>query len=310
MNLSPLTTDGPIFLSGGRPWRWKGVSAFKLLELFARGEDISGFLDDFAGFNVLRVFWYTPRKDWGDQAWGYALGPSILKFCAMVGARGWYVELTMLTDDDPFNLSAARDMIAWLSASVMPPNLLIEASNEPQTHKAINTAALRSVLASAGVPHSSGDYEDSRHWYGTYGTAHTGRDQEWVRRAHDLLDYRIGGGPNFPEEPACKVPWVADEPIRPDQAGFNEQDFRAYFGACALLGAGGTYHYDGGKFGRRPTADEARIAAIVLEALNHFPAEAPKGAYSRPDEGTATLRTYRVGPYTVRIRPTDGKVFP
>lgn len=300
----PLTTDGPIFLSGGQPWRYKGVTAFKLCRLFADGQNIDGFLSDYAGFNVLRVFDYVPAKDWGAEAWESCTPEQWRAFLDYVNARGFYVEIVLLTDDDPARIAGARALVRDIGAH---PGVLWEAGNEPETHKAINTAALRDVLP---APCSSGNYEDSRHWYGTYGTAHTGRDGEWPRRAHDLIDYYHGSGPNFPEEPACRVPWVADEPIRPDQAGFNAGDFAAYYGACSLLGAGATLHTETGKFGRRPTEEEKRIAAVVLDALNRFPADAPRGAYSRPDEQGATLRTYKVGPYIVRIRPTDGKVFP
>lgn len=307
--LSPLSTDGQIFRQGGQPWRWKGVTAFQLLDRFAHGEDISGFLADFKGFNILRVFLYTPPKDWGAKAWDVPSPDRVVAFLKRVELDGFYVELVLLTDDDSTRFTSVRALVVTLKAA-RPPNLLLEIGNEPRTHKDINTGALKSTLDASGFLYSSGDYEDSRRWFGQWIGFHSGRDGEWPRRAHDALDYYHGGGPNFPEEPALKVPAVCDEPIRPDQAGFNEADFRAYFGTCSLLGAGGTFHFESGKYGQRPTADEKRIAAVVLEALNHFPADAPKGAYSRPDEGGATLRTYKVGPYTVRIRPTDGRVFP
>jgi hypothetical protein len=81
-----------------------------------------------------------------------------------------------------------------------------------------------------------------------------------------------------------------------------EHDFRAYFGACALFGAGATFHFEGGKFGRLPNDVEARCAAAALEGLNAFPPDAPFGAYRRVNDNT--LRTYAVGQYAVRIRPT------
>jgi hypothetical protein len=309
--LGPLTTEGPIFLSNGQPWRWKGISAFKLARLFADGQDIDGFLSDFAGFNVLRVFDYTPAKDWGAEAWDSCTPDQWRAFIAHVNARGFYVEIVLLTDDDPARIGLAETIVRALR-SVRPFCFLVEVGNEPDTHKAINTATLRDLcMTGTQFLCSSGNYEDSRHWYGTYGTAHTGRDGEWPRRAHDLFDYFHGGGPNFPEEPACRVPWVADEPAKPSDVGGNrEQDFLAYFASASLLGGGATYHFEGGKFGRRPNDEEKRFAALALEGLNAFPADAPLGAYSREDEHGDTLRTYRVGPYTVRVRPTDGRVLP
>lgn len=298
--IAPLTTDGPIFRANGQPWRWKGVSAFALLDRFAKGQDITDFLTAYRGFNLLRVWPYVPAKDWGARAWDSPSADVVIAFLSHVAAAGFYVELTLLTDDDAGRIDPAKRLIAALAAA-RPSGLVLEAANEPITHKNIDTAALRGALAASGFLYSSGDYEDSNRFYGSFLTAHTGRDGEWPRRAHDLLEYYHGGGPNAPSDPAHKVPIVADEPIRPDQAGYNEADFRAYYGTCALLGAGGTLHTETGKFGLPPTAEEARIAAVVLEALNAFPADAPTGPYSRPVE--KSLRTYAVGPWMTRVRP-------
>ena len=79
-------------------------------------------------------------------------------------------------------------------------------------------------------------------------------------------------------------------------------DFRAYFGTCALLGAGATFHSETGKFGLPPTDEERVLAAAALEGLNAFPANAPLANYTRPND--SSLRTYVMGNYSVRIRPT------
>jgi hypothetical protein len=294
----PLTTDGPIFRAGGQPWRWKGVSAFGLLNKFAKGEDISGFLADFAGFNVLRVW---PYVEWGAAGWDSPTPEVVVAFLRRCEQAGFYVELTLLTDDVGGRINQAKRLVAVLTEA-RPTNLVLEASNEPTTHKSIDTAALRSTLAASGFLYSSGDYEDSHRFYGSFLTTHTARDGEWPRRAHDVLEFYQGGGPNDPSDPAHRVPIVADEPIRPDQAGYNEADFLAYFGTCALLGAGATYHFESGKYGNWPTVDEKRIAAAVLKALDAFPADARLGPYNRPVENS--LRTYVVGHYMVRVRPT------
>lgn len=298
--LGALSTHGPIFLCDGQPWRWKGASAFQLLDRFAKGEDLGAFLADCAGFNVLRVWPYVPAQDWGASAWESPAPAIVLAFLEAMAAAGFFVELTLLTDDAPARINPTIALVRALTAA-RPANLLIEVANEPITHKAIDTAALRRVCEDSGFLFSSGDYEDSRRWFGSFLTFHSGRDAEWPRRAHDALDYYHGGGPNFRTEPACRVPCVADEPIRPDQAGFNEPDFRAYFGACALLGAGATFHCESGKFARRFTDAERRIAAVCLDALDAFPVDAPLGAYRRPVE--RSLRTYVVGDHMVRIRP-------
>jgi hypothetical protein len=285
----------------GEPWRWKGVTAFGLLDRFAKREDIEPFLLEFAGYNVLRVFSYTPVKEWGASAWDTPDTETIRSFLAFVARYGFFVELVLLTDDDTARVAPANRLIKDLAGVA---TLLLEAGNEPSTHKAIVTHALRDSLESSGLLFSSGDSEHSDWFFGNYLTAHTGRDSEWPRRAHDLLEYFNGGGPNAPSDPAHRVPIVADEPIRPDQAsGDRERDFLAYYGTCALLGAGATFHCESGKFGRRPNDDEQRFAAIALQGLNAFPAQAPKGPYRRIDEGPNSLRTYVVEPFSVRVRP-------
>lgn len=303
--LHRLTVDGPIFRSDGEPWRWRGVTAFPLLDRFARGDDLEPLLTTFRGFNLLRVFWYVT---WPGTGWGARDAATVRAFCNRVGQAGFYVELVLLTDDDPGRLEPARQLVRELSADP-PINLLIEIGNEPNIHKNIDVWALRDVLDASPFLYASGDNERNP-WFGRYLTAHTPRDSEWPRKAHDLLEYYHGGGPSAPSDPAHHVPIVADEPIRPDEAGYVDSDFLAYFATSSLLGAGATFHYDGGKFGRVPTGDEARCMQAALAGLLAFPADAPLGPYSRIDEQGNSLRTYKVGPYVVRIRPRDGVVIP
>ncbi|HMG19499.1 MAG TPA: hypothetical protein VK573_12295, partial [Gemmatimonadales bacterium] len=141
--------------------------------------------------------------------------------------------------------------------------------------------------------------------FGSHLTAHTRRDDEWPRRAHDLLEYHNGGGPHHRTDPAYRVPCVADEPAKPsDISGNKEQDYLAYAGTCALLGSGATWHCESGKYALLPTDEERRCAAAFLKGLNAFPDDAPLGHYRRLDEQGGSLRTYAVGNCAVRIRPT------
>jgi len=320
--LVPLETSGPIFLQAGQPWRWRGVSAFGQLDRFARGEDVSGFLEDFQGFNVLRVWTYVPwhAKDGTFIGWNEPAPEVVLAFLERVARDGWYVEITLLTDDDTARIAYARHLVEVLAAA-RPPNVAIEIGNEPRTNgKAIDTRALQAVLDASGLLYSSGDYEDSRRAFGRYLTTHTARDDDWPRRAHDLLEWYAGGGPNDPSDPPHRVPIVADEPpkLPQDVTGDREADTLAYYGTVSLLGAGGTFHFEQGKYSAlkivqvdgvervvptdgRPTAEEKKFAALTLAGLNAFPVDAPRGAYRRPVE--RSLRTYVVGNYMVRVRP-------
>lgn len=290
-----------VFYANGDAWRYKGVSAFKLLHRFAAGENIDPFLDAYKGFNVLRVWPYT---EWEEKSWDVEDVETTKRFLSYVGARGFYVELTLLTDDAPARLEWAKSFVAQLAADPRPTNLLLEGGNEPLTHKTIDTAALRPALDASGFVYASGDYEDSNRVFGSYGVTHTARTSDWPRRAHDLMEFYGGGGPNSPSDPAHKTPWVGDEPAKLQDVAVVAADWRAYFGTCALLGAGATFHSETGKWADLPTDDEKRMIAAALEGLDAFPPAAPNGPYRRivedgqPDYG----RTYVVGDCMTRCQ--------
>jgi len=310
--VNPPATLAPVLHPDGRIWRdfnnapvrIKGVTAFPLLDMYVKGKSIDGFLQKYKGFNLLRVFCYTPSKDWGANAWDVPTAVDARRFLGYVGNLGWNVELVLLTSDEQARLDWARSFVPQLVTGGRPQNLIIEIGNEPTTHKNINTASMKDVMEKSGVFYASGNYEKSELTFGKYGVAHTARDSEWPRRGHDLLEYYNGGGPNAPSDPAHKFPWCGDEPAKlQDVSGDKPNDWRAYFGVCSLLGAGATFHSETGKFGQLPTAEEANLAACALEGLNAYPADAPNGPYSRPVENS--LRTYVVGNYMVRVRPTS-----
>lgn len=312
--LVPLTMHGPIFYQGDMPWRYKGVSAFKLVELSRLGVNIDPFLFAYEGFNVLRVFAYTPRKEWGDHAWDWPGADDVAAFCQYVGARGWYVELVLLTDDDPANINAALWLMDELRAYDLP-NLIFEVGNEPETHKNILTRVLQPACVRSGHQYSSGNYEVSRNHFGSYLTFHPGRDYEWPRRAHDAIEFYGGGGPDSPSDPAHLIACVGDETIRPDQAtpvpgqyrngfGIPINDALAHFGALSLLGAGGTVHTESGKLGLVPFDYEREWIGAALQGLDAFPANVAMYPYDRPEAWQpGSLRSYTRGPYAVRIRP-------
>jgi hypothetical protein len=168
--LTPLGRDRKVFTENGKPWRYKGVTAFPLIDHFWRSENIDPFLDAFAGYNTLRCFDYVPSPPWATP-WNPAPIPVVREFLRDVGDRGWRVELVILTDDDPARVAPAQARIAALARE---PNLMIEAGNEPPVNQ-IDTSTLRQSLERAGILHCSGDSGEGPAWYGTYLTAHTDR---------------------------------------------------------------------------------------------------------------------------------------
>lgn len=254
---------------------------------------------------MLRTFSYTPVADWKSEAWECCPVNVLLEFLAHVAARGFFVEHVLLTDGDSDRVQQARSLVASLKIA-KPGNLFIEIENEPNTHKANTARSLKADLEASGFLFASGDYEDSKRWFGTYGTAHTARSIDWVRRAHDFLEYYHGGGPNDPSEPACKAPWVADEPAKPEDVGGDKaRDFYAYAAACSLFCSGATFHSTSGKFCRRFTPEEKELAAAMLRGLNIFPEDAALKSYRRIDESTNKNlpgRTYEVGKFLLRCQ--------
>lgn len=317
--IPPQPTPGPLqkvhapagshyfVTEDGQAWRWKGVSAFQLLDRWVRGENVQPFLDAYRGFNLLRVWPYVPVRDWGSSAWDSPSPAQAVAFVQAMNAIGWYVEFTCLTDNDPARVPQAKAFITAFKAVGLQGYLFLEAGNEPEVQKPGNnydTSVLKADLQAWGGEYASGNYTDgAARWYGTYLTCHTSRDAEWPRRCHDGYDYWVKPADAPPGAQAVHAPIVFDEPAKlEDVSGNRSQDWRAYFGGGSFFGAGLTFHSQTGKYAQLPTDQEKQLIANALAGMNAFPATASAGAYTRIDDHT--LRTYIVGNASVRIRPT------
>lgn len=327
---TPLGRDRRVFTRDSVAWPWVGLSAFPLCDRYSRGDNIGPWLEAFSkesmlrawqqswpttpppplkqGYNLLRVWDYVT---WPSTGWLPRTSAEWLRFLDYVGKRGWYVELTLMTDDLPERYAAAERLVNDLAAA-KPANLVLEIGNEPNIHKNIDVARLRDVCEASGFLYASGLNDvPADEWFGTFLTAHTPRDDEWPRKCHDLLEYYNGGGPGAPTDPPHHVPCVADEPIRPDDAvqiwdgnfTLTAKDYRAYFAGCIVMGPGGTFHSDCGKWCSMPTAGESLCAANALWGATVFPTHISNVNYIRIDEHGNTSRTYVAENSMVRIRP-------
>ena len=305
-----MHADGPIFRQAdGTPWRLCGPTAFKLARLFADGADITAFLAYFCGLgcNTVRVWPYLPLGHPMGGGWNAPTTDELIDFIRFVRGEGFYTYLTLLTDDDPARIPWAQQLVRDL-IEADHDSLLLEAGNEPRINKSIDVHALKGVLDASEYLYTSGEYSDGALWFGRFLDAHTPRDSEWPRKCHDLLEYYHGGGPHYPTEPALGVPCVGGEPIRADQAGYSADDALGYYGGVSLLGAGGILHYEGGKYGRLPTDDEAQFIESGVEGLRCFPADCWfAGPYERIDEQGATLRTVQA---RAVYRPDSANIWP
>lgn len=304
--------------ANGAPITYCGVSAFRALDRWFRGEDVFQWLRaEFPLANVLRVWPYVP---WAVNGWDAPPVGVAIDFIRAAEVAGFVVELTLLTDNNPRRIGWANAYLDTL-ASVRLPNLLVELGNEPDFEK--NDIAVNRLYVTAngsGYLWSSGLYMEGAQLNnllrGTYGTAHTPRTVDFARRGHDLREYWNGDGPDVPHIP-MNVPWVGDEQIRPDlvdpqPVGTIEQSFRAHGACCAMLGAGATFHYggaDGSTGGKQtvpPNPFEKRCADEFFLGLTTFKPSELLGPYDRlPLEpgGHPDSRSYIVGDCMVRCWP-------
>lgn len=313
-----LVTSGPIFRErdGNSAHRVKSVSGFNLIDQFSKGINIDPFLDKYEHSNRVRVLAYTPVKDWGSNAWGFPFNDIVQKFIEVLLGKNKAVSLTLLTDDDSSKVQPAKDLVNYLN-QFNYPGLLLEAVNEPLTHDKINPNELKNVLSGSVYLSGSGIYEDLRKFYGKVGYYHSPRDNEWPRKAKDTIECYRGGGPNFPDEPACNVPWILDEPIRPDQAGYSVRDYYDYGALGSLSSAGVTFHSESGKLGKLPSDNEYSCYNSLMDGMNIFPNDAPLGDYEHLRDleevdsngnPTTCLRVFRVGKYVTIVRNKSVKI--
>lgn len=311
-----LEADGPIFRANGSPFRVKSVSGFNLIDQYSKGKDINPFLDKYNRSNRVRVFTYTPEKFWGVSSWGFPSKVVVKEFIEYLITKGKATSLCLITDDDQDKLQQARDLVNYLNEFNFP-GLFLEEINEPLTHDKLASGVLKNTLNGSRYLYGSGIYEDLKKFWGKVGYIHTPRDNEWPRKAKDAIEAYRGGGPNSTDEPACKVPWILDEPIRPDQAGFNTLDFYAYGALGSLTSAGITFHSESGKLGKLPSDEEFSCYQALMDGMNVFSESAPLGKYDHlrdleevdaDNKPTTCLRVFQVGHYVVVVRPKSVKI--
>lgn len=296
----------------GQPWRYCGVTAFKLLELFRRGQDVTPFLRLYRalGFNTVRVFRDKPAVAGLDEGWSAPPLSVVMDFYRLLAAEGFYGELTLITQQtDPSFIPG------WLDVLLTVPNAFVEAINEPDSRKT-PAAAVKAVAHAGALPFASGDYDPPQGVYGSYMVYHSPRVAdvfEMARKAKGVLDLYDGWDAPADGSGAAfhspHIPAVGDEPGKPQDFGYNQDAILAHFAIYGLLGAGGTFHTLGGQFGQLPTDQDYACAQAAARGLTAFPADTSLGAYvhDQGDEGrTGALRTYRVGSYGVRVHPTNG----
>lgn len=313
VTLSPvrLKVAGPIFreVATDAPWRWKGLTAFKLPQRLLAGEDVSEYIAwaRSVGANTLRVFLQHRFLDWPEVRPYITPIENVRPFVDWCAEQGFYVELTVLCDtqEDGFNqtldwqATRVQDVIRAVADA---PNVFVEIKNEPSqngylVHEIIERLALQDPR-NRPVLMASGEYPVT----GQEPINTTAGDSVWV------LDY-IGDHPErkveWPDEAGktgeyvreqCKkygitnVAHVYDEPIRcgedaRDGQETSPQQYEDAGGGIGIRSAGGTFHSNNGVQSVSPGPVQDACARAYFGAMDRFPGDAPLGRYAH--DGTS-----------------------
>jgi len=267
-----LRPFGTRFLQpDGRPFEWRGITAFRLVEFVAQGRraEADRYLAWAASknLNVVRVlvmadglFKLTPED-------GVRALPSLL---ALAAKRGMHVEVVALADTAAIKVDMAAHVKAVAAICARHSNALLEIANEPvhptQTKALHDPSYVQSLgkLVPAGVPFALGSIENGDEFAaGTYATWHAPRTRDWPAQiAQGAALLKKVGKPLINDEPIG----AADRAI-PGRRDNDPKQFRAAAEATRRAGMGGTFHYEGGLQAKRPTTVEAACLDAWLEGL-------------------------------------------
>ena len=198
----PLRIDGTAFVdAAGKPFAWRGVSAFRLAEMISAGKEpeVIRYLDWMASerLTVARVllmarhlFELTPEA-------GRAALPRLLD---LAKARGIAVEAVALADTEGLTLDYDGHVQQVGRIALEKGNAFVEIANEPghatQDRRLHDPATVKRLaeLLPTGVLRALGSAEyDDRYAAGDYATFHFPRRPEWghvVSLADGIADAR------------------------------------------------------------------------------------------------------------------------
>jgi hypothetical protein len=258
-----LRVSGTRFVTpDGQTFQWRGITAFRLLELVAhgRGAEADAYLAWAASkkLTIVRVlamadglFKLSPEE-------GRRALPALLE---MARRHGLYVEVVALADTAAVRVDPRPHVKAIGEICARYPNALVEIANEPvhpTQAKALHDPAFVKSLAKlipAGVPVALGSVENGDGFAaGTYVTWHAPRSG---RRGWPA---EIAAGAAMMKR--FRKPVVSDEPIGaadtavPGRRDNNPAHFREAAIAARRAGLGATFHYENGLQAKLPTAIE------------------------------------------------------
>jgi hypothetical protein len=258
-----LTISGTQFkTANGTPFEWRGITAFRLLELVAHGREseADAYMTWAAGkkLTLVRVLGMADVLFKLSPVDGQHALPRLLEMAARYGL---HVEVVALADTATIKVDFPRHVKAIAEICARYPNALLEIANEPvhptQARALHDPAYVKSLaeLVPARVPVSLGSVENGDGFAaGTYVTWHAPRSGKGGWPA------QIARGATLVRR--FKKPVVNDEPMgAADKAVPGRRDnvpahFREAAIATRRAGLGGTFHYEGGLQAKLPSAIE------------------------------------------------------
>lgn len=261
-----LQIRGTRFIdSTGAPFRWRGITAFRLVEMVAGGREREAvaFLDWAAQnrITIVRVLAMATHLFQLRPDEGTAALPRLLELAA---ARKIAVEIVALADTAAAPVDLESQVRAVGAVAGRHANALVEIANEPahptQDRRLHDPAFVEKLarLVPDAVPVALGSAEENAAYArGEYATYHFPRHSSHDGWGHVLA---LVEGAAFVT--AWGKPVVSDEPIgaaaqfvagrRDNQPG----RFRAAAALTRLTGMDATFHYEGGLQARVPSGRE------------------------------------------------------
>lgn len=278
-----LRVRGTLFVTAdGRPFEWRGVTAFALLAQVAGGreQDAVAYLRWARqhGFTVVRVLGMAQHLFQLSPGSGVQALPRLLRLAA---DRGLVVELVVFADTGSLKLDLERHVDRVAAAMAGADNVVVELANEndhptqdlrltdPDRLKALRARLPAGIPVSLGSLHGA-DLRVGRYGGGEYVTVHANRaGTEWehVARSAVLAGLAREAG----------KPVVSDEPIgaaERDVRGRRSADPAVFFGLGLLGRMGGvptTFHCEDCLRARIPGPRQDACAAAFVEGARLLP---------------------------------------
>lgn len=279
----------------GSIWKYRPATGFTAFQDFLNGRDLDPYVRwvRSVGCNGLRVFhtWvvtdFCPLRNLGREA----LQRELLEFRKWADARAMFLHNVAFCDQvngSSVLMSSADQDIHLECLRVAMQGRMLEAVNEDWKNGQIasrfrpeqftGTFGTRSSWQDGENPSVCGSVLD-------FTTEHNPRDNEWPRKAKNMLETSVQGIGSFP---ATRRPAVCGEPIaifhseKPERTT-NDTDVADYFATAELFSAGACLHGDGSELQRCIVPDDrtTQLALAAKAGREAVPVDAQLGSYTR-----------------------------